>query len=321
MKYLIRFVGVVAGGVLGLSSVACSPSNSGGSGATPVSQEQFPEAAAKVLCETVAPCCQSAQLAHDDASCKSTAVSDFTALVMKSSSPNRRYDAAAAGNCLSVIKSELQACQDFDEAVDSACAAMFVGTVAIGGACTNSSDCVMPNRCQFSLNANSGVTGVCAAQGALEPHAKAGEACVGDCFVSDTATSCVGAGAATDDGAYCYRAEGLYCSYPGLTCAKLGNVGDACSGDGCVAGAFCNGRTCAAQTDSGPCMTGQDACTSKSYCNGTQCSAKKADGAVCSLADECASGECNTADDTNSTGTCGLGGGAATPARCAGHIK
>jgi hypothetical protein len=181
-------------------------------------------------------------------------------------------------------------------------------------------DCVAPNRCNFSLNARNGVAGVCAAQAPMEPHGKAGDACLGDCRVYGSSTSCSAIDSIDGVTPFCYRAEGLYCSYPGKICTKLGNVGDVCSGDGCVSGAYCNGRTCAAQTDSGPCMTGQDACTAKSYCNGTQCTAKKADGALCSLPDECVTNECATADDGNSTGTCGLGG-AATAARCAGHIK
>ena len=305
---------------LGLSSLACSPSNGGGS-ATPVSEDQFPQAAAKVLCETVAPCCKAAQLAYEETSCKTTAVRDFTSFLTESSTPNNRYDAAAAGNCLSVLKSELEACKSFDEAADIACSAVFVGTVQAGGACTNSGDCVAPNHCKFDPASANATSGVCASPEATEPHGKAGDACLGDCRLAGPTTVCDPSGVTSGVTAYCYQADGLYCAFSTQKCAKYAQLGEPCTADGCVAGTFCNGTVCATPTDSGPCLQGQSACTAKSYCDdGSRlCTPKKADGATCRGPEECATDECAGADGV-AQGVCGLGG-AATATRCAGHIK
>jgi hypothetical protein len=330
VTYLQKLV-VVSGCLLGWSGAGCSPSNSGGADATSLPVAEFPTQLADTICDMVAPCCQSAGVPHDSASCKSAATAYFQSYIDKSSGPGVVYDAAAAGRCLGAVRSALQSCTNFDDDTTGvACAYIFVGSVPLGGACQKDSECADHGGCGVDPNVPDGTGQVCVALPSEQKHAKAGDACSGSCAqLNDGSVECEGraptAGGSTGGGSAagsCFSADGLFCNSTTQVCTALAPIGQPCEDAGCVAGAFCSLGKCQAQLDSGPCTGGSDACSDKSYCddNSQLCTPKLADGAPCELSNECSSDKCSeTSDPDPSKRTCGAPT-AATPALCAGQF-
>lgn len=377
-----RFTSLVVGTSFGLlCAVAACSSPSSGSG--PVSLEQLPAQYATKICESLAPCCQANGTPYSGATCQQTAQAALSATITKLNKATVVYNASAAGACLDAYASTLRGCSETaidSQALVTACNAVFTGTLPAGAVCTLSEECLKPAGgqayCNIDTVASTGSGGASGASsggssgggsgGAMgtcvqevpSPHGKAGDACAGDCTATTSSVGCSGSavpGTDTAATALCYRNEGLYCATsapttgtPAITqvCRPIGAIGSACSGNGCVDGAFCNAGTCAAQYDSGTCGAGfSDACSSKSYCdyaNAYLCVPRLADGAACTSGDTCLSNYCQyPADSSSSGGTSppaggggGGGGGAglvmrqgvcvketfATPKVCAGNL-
>jgi hypothetical protein len=326
VTHFAKLVVVVSGCVLGWLGAGCSPSNSGGADATPVPLEQFPARFAGVVCDTVGPCCKSAKVAYDSATCKSAATTYFQAFVTESGGPGKTYDASAAGGCLSAVQTALQSCVNFDDNTTGvACAHIFVGSVPLGGACQHDTDCVDHGGCALD-----GTVGTCVAALGEQAHAKAGAACNGECIqLKDGGVECTSGGSAgggsTPGGAaasgICYASDGLFCSSQTQLCAPFAKIGEACEDQGCAAGAFCNLGKCTAQLDSGPCAGSADACSAKSYCDDAsqQCVPRLADGSPCTFSEECSSDQCSDTA-TPDMRVCGAPT-AATPKLCAGQLN
>ena len=319
---LVVSVAVCALGALG---GGCSGSDGGAATVGPVSLDQYPQAFANALCDTIVPCCKAANLTYTESACKSAATDEWTQSIAQSSGAHTRYDADAAGRCIAAIKNEVATCKQTTEAGDAtlaACSSVFVGMIAVGGACTSSADCVAPASCQSDPNAtNFNAAGVCTAPGAGvgASHAPAGAPCISSC--DDTAGGqgfCQNFSPAA--GGVCYASDGLFCAFETQVCAAFGKLGEVCSVQerGCVSGAYCNAGTCAAQIDSGPCDMAQDACSPKSYCDLGQCFAKKQDHFGCTADGECASGICARATANATQGICGVPS-LATPEICSGQ--
>jgi hypothetical protein len=302
-------------GTAGAPALACA--------APPVPLTDFPAQFAAALCDGVGPCCIAANVPYTASLCQSNALLSASNLLSESSSPNQAYNSVGAGCCLSAVKQELAACQNFDNVVEAACQGIFVGTLLAGSACMRSADCAPPGYCKIALGAPDG--GTCSNDGGSnEPEGKVGDPCVGDCMASGGAIECTiapSASGTTVTGSYCFQADGLYCASGPKVCTQFGLLGAACSFGTCSAGEYCNGAgTCAAQTDSGPCTDGgSDACSSQSYCLAGQCSAKKPDGAACLATEECSGNICDGGDGLN-MGSCARET-AARPSRCAGGLK
>src|SRR5882757_7134675 len=178
---LVVSVAVCAFGALG---GGCSGSDGGAATVGPVTLDQYPQAFANALCDTIAPCCKAANLTYTEAACKSAATDEWTSSIAESSGAHTRYDADAAGRYIAAIKNEVASCKEDNDAGDAAlaaCSSVFVGTIAVGSACTSSADCVAPATCQSDPNATSFTgAGVCTAPGAGGlAHAQAGAPCLG----------------------------------------------------------------------------------------------------------------------------------------------
>ena len=319
MSQRLGKVVVLAGCVLALLGGACSGKNTtDGTGSVPL--EQFPGQFSDVLCDTIAPCCTAASIPYDSATCKRNASAFFKAYADSSSVPGTTYDASAAAGCLDAFKAALQSCNKFtDDTTGAACSHLFVGSVPLGGACQNQTDCASGN-CLPDAN---GQATVCVA-GSDGPHAQAGAACNGECVTSNGSTDCSGSASTGDPGAsgICYASDGLFCSSQTGVCTTFAQLGQACEPQGCVAGAFCAGGMCVVQRDSGSCSDAQDACSAKSYCDFTtnQCLPRKADGAACDESSDCLSDECTDSSSVPGASVCGLSG-VASPKMCAGTLN
>jgi hypothetical protein len=108
-------------------------------------------------------------------------------------------------------------------------------------------------------------------------HGKLGAACDGDCETggdcsssSPAPTGGTGTGPTTPAPASCYADDGLQCDFSSQTCQPLIAIGQPCSFEGCVVGA---------------------------YCAASVCTRSKADGAPCADGIECSSGSCNFPHD------------------------
>jgi len=330
VTHFAKLVVVVSGCVLGWLGAGCSPSNSGGADATPVPLDQLPAQFAGVVCDTVAPCCKSAGIAYDSATCESAATTYFQAFVTQNNGPGKTYDAAAAGGCLSAVQTALRSCVSFDDNTTGvACAHIFVGGVPLGGACQVDSDCADQGGCALNPNLpdSEPPTGMCVAALGEQAHAQAGAACNGDCVqlkdgdIECTSGGIAGGGSTAGVVAVCYASDGLFCSSQTQVCVPFAKLGEACEDQGCVAGAFCNLGQCTAQLDSGPCAGSPDACSTKSYCDDAsqQCVPRLADGLPCDFSDACSSDECSETADPNKQ-VCGPPT-AATPKLCAGQLN
>jgi hypothetical protein len=337
VAHFAKLVVVVASGcVLGLLGVGCSPSNSGGVDAAPVPLAQLPEQYADVICDTVGPCCRSAGIAYDSNTCKSAAKALFQGFVQMSNTPGTTYDAAAAGRCKAAVQTALQSCTNFDDGTTGvACAYIFVGSVPLGGACQQDSDCADHGGCGLDPNSPDGTSMVCVAALGEQAHAQAGAACNGDCIQStDGDIECTSGGIAGGGSAgggsggggsatpgICYASDGLFCGTQTQVCTPFAKIGEACEDQGCVAGAFCDLGKCTAQLDSGPCTSSSGACSAKSFCDDAsqQCVPRLADGASCEFSSQCSSDECSETADPNKR-VCGAPT-AATPKLCSGQLN
>ncbi len=170
---------VVLGCVLAWLASACS---SDAASPQTIALSDFPDRYAQALCHGVEPCCASAMLPYDATACTNAATdSIIEALGILASRPDAVYDPAAAAECLRELETAIRACS-----VDGAhaCAYLFTGTLAVGAACTTSSQCA-------------GMTAYCSADGmcalteptacetdasqcpALDPDAATAQRCAG----------------------------------------------------------------------------------------------------------------------------------------------
>lgn len=258
MKYLGRWVVV---GFVGLGSVvsACSDPDE----PSPAAASDFVEQLAQATCAGLAPCCQRANIAYDQATCLTNARAEFADDLGRLSGPKFRYEASAAGGCLTEVKRVLAACEEFeDDTTGVACAGVFVGTLAEGATCTRDEECADQANC---LGLTSGGTGICGKNTDFTfTHGKLGEACAGEC----SGAKCQVFGEAMNPAVVCYESDGLSCN--GSVCAQIVGVGEACDG--------------------------MASCNSTAYCDTTlmKCVARKPEGAACTTGPECQRRDCNS---------------------------
>ncbi len=272
-----------------------------------VSQAQFPERFASVWCESVAPCCASAEIAHDSVTCHTQARDFAASLLAERIGGETTYSATAGTLCLGRLERALAGCE-IGEA-GSACALIFVGSAPEGSPCATGSACASG----YCALAQASLSGVCAAASYQSPsHGQTGEPCVGSCGVPGSfqcPTSLLPSSEGTTN--YCYAEDGLYCAFDpdaleALSCRPYAVVGAACADANCLPGAFCADGTCVLQRTSGSCADTPERCTAHSYCDTTQqCQDSKPNGAACLSGAECASSSCSS--DGRTQGVCDSG--------------
>jgi hypothetical protein len=276
---LLRLTGPLLSSLLGLGGCGGSTDH-GGTTAAPVAREDFSQKLAEALCNNVGACCASAGYAYDAAGCTAALKSVYD---QQLANPNASYDANKGGACVAYAAQIAKACKDADP---GPCDAVFTGTLPPGSACTSSSECAPPANGIVFCDQN---------QCVQEPRGTLGSPCNETCTEHGTAVSCSGSSSGSQG--TCYTNDGFFCG-ASHTCEKLTSLGQPCSYEGCVSGAYCDtssGVCTAAKGIGQPCQD-YDQCVASAWCDvdaGT-CAATKADGAACSSSAECANGHCST---------------------------
>jgi hypothetical protein len=231
--------------------------------APPVEQDQFPEAAATSICDGLATCCAGAGQSVDRAACVSQMRSDISIPTV----PGMKYEPSLGGQCVADLRTSLSNCFGLDDP-PPACEAMFHGTVALGGACTSTSECTQPasGRVTCSFDLATQTSGICTLYPGT-PRVALGQFCGATCVTDGTDTLCMSQNSLPGpDAGSCYTDDGLYCDPETLTCAATPQVGEECfTTVFCAAGARCgSSAVCEAlKADGQPCA-GSDECTG--YC-------------------------------------------------------
>lgn len=230
--------------------------------------------------------------ASEEASCEASAKAGVTNLHVSSFSgwiSYSTYEGEVASGRATVDLSVANACitQVANAACGTAltvaeqCLTAFKGTVADGGACSSSMDCV---------------TGLC-----IPPNA---QTCTGTCQMGVAA------------GSYCADftdacAAGDYCSTNTQTCDAPAAAGAACEWQGsiatCVAGYYCDPfkKTCLVLGAAGAMCLSDDQCQAGLRCSAmAKCTAPVADGAACQYNEDCRVGSSCVGVSASAMGTC-----------------
>lgn len=252
----------------------------GGTSAAPVAKEKFPAELARAVCDNIGSCCQQAGYVHDAAKCAAL----LEGMYKNMTTGAVQYDPQKGGDCVAHAASMVKACGGAPN--PGPCENVVVGTVAAGGKCTSSAECIAPAGGDADCN-----DGVCV----QEPRGKLGDGCSSTCTEDGNTTSCSGGmGGASSGNASCFTNDGLVCRADGK-CGAAAKVGETCSYDDCVASAYCDmsAEKCVARVALGGTCTGEGQCADGAYCGGGTCVAEKATGAACADWVECASHECD----------------------------
>jgi hypothetical protein len=296
-------------------ALACSSKSSSSQSSAPVASSDLAARFAQSFCSSIQSCC--AASGYSTATCESSLQATLDASVATMvADPKVTYDAAAAARFIDAYSAIAAACTDksLSTAATVQLDDVFKGTVALGGSCGSTQDCVQKEGNYVTCD-----TGVCtlgASNSATAAHALLGQACIGTCTNFGTSGNCSSdpsvAWSSTPTGGYCWTSDGVYCT--GGTCATVPTIGQACGGDSfCEIAGHCDNSVCVAATATGQCA-GSNACVSTSYCDAANwmCKPKKANGAACNSDEECAGGQCYQNLCRNWT--------AATAAWCAGLL-
>ncbi len=288
---------VLLGGAWALGVVGCGESKSDSAG----NKDQF----LAQLCDEFADCCKAAGRPSDGAQCRA---------FYGAFAPASGYNEAAATACLDEVRSSANKCDSISSGAPS-CSKVFStgGTKKPGEMCDTDSDCA-PAESGEAQCAGDFVDGATVQQCQVRLPGKAGSApCLGTRDGNVTFYSGVGDGIPTM-GYVCDLADGVSCDSQSGACKSLGAVGDACSGGSyaCVASAYCAfvDGVCKARVAAGAACEGQDECVAGAYCDGNTCAASHTLGQACTTSEECESGNCTNqkcagGDDLALTFLCG----------------
>ncbi len=259
------------------------------SDAGPVSSEAFPEAVAKLICDSLGGCCQTGNFPFNAATCKSERSAEIQDDLQRVLASGRvDYDANAAGECLAAAASVIQ-CGDvrLNEESEEACANVMRGRVAPGQPCEDDTECRRGAGeevdCQFS---DARGDSVCVVRNAADqpPRGKTGDPCDSTCDDRDGGT-CLSSAPVTRPAPgpgpapappptpfTCFKSDNLYCAYEPATgtqsCRTTVGEGGSCEyGESCGAGTSCDYSvvTCTAPKPNG------SPCDSDSSCRSNFC--------------------------------------------------
>jgi hypothetical protein len=285
------------GALAALAALDCSGSSSGATGgASNVPASGFASDYARVYCESINPCCAASGFASDAASCRSTLDPMLSAqMKLLLDNPKILYDESATGACLDAVRASLVACTDRSVGSSSrACNGVFRGTVALGGTCSTSNECVRPDGASIYCQ-----SGLCTAStsSSNDVHGKLGDPCAWTCQGTSSSSSCSGGSASALDAGTrtsCWLSEGFYCADDGH-CATAPAAGQPCGGYSlvCADNARCSSSVCVARQATDPCTFDGD-CVTTAYCDSAAklCVPPKANGQTCGSDRQCAGGDC-----------------------------
>lgn len=278
-----------------LPFVACSGEDSGSSGYSggPVPLSGYAGTAAEVVCDTFAPCCQSAGIPIDGAACRATMKKNLEASLEQADSTKYRYDPDAAGECLGRYHELVGDSCRLEGDISEPCEHVFIGTVAEGQPCSTSMECAIGEGDSVDCDSSSSSEpGVCV----VDRRGQSGDPCYWTCISEGSGRICTGSGGTEGPGqSRCFMDDGLYCSDAG-TCMAQKDTGAECFQDDECKSGRCDGSTrlCAARAAIGePCTSTSD-CIDTAYCgDANQCAPKQANGAPCTFSSDCVSDSCS----------------------------
>ena len=309
----------LGGGLLlaaGLGLGACSSEDSetaaGHGQAATVAREDFVEAWAAAVCESLRGCCQAMSAPYDAQGCKDLMIGGLGEdLAVAVNSSKAEYDSAQAATCIAQGKEFAAGCGATTVSAPAACDKVFQGTVPAGGACTASEECAAPAGGTAHCEMTDEFTGVCMA----EARGALGDPCSSTCssgegggfcsgFAGPAAPPAPGAPNSTSSAsATCHQEDGLYCNAETMLCEASLSIGSPCTDAlECATGAACLQGVCGPPSGlDGPCDWDMD-CGDGLYCEvmdaGGSCRALLGVGEPCMGSDSCAQGICDPRHDT-----------------------
>ncbi|RYE93564.1 MAG: hypothetical protein EOO75_04080 [Myxococcales bacterium] len=257
-----------------LSALVLAACGDSGSSSTsgPVSADDFPARYLDAYCGKLASCCEGESVPYDEAYCRQSAAFNPGKYAGLVNSPSLRFDPDAAGRCIDAIKARCSLRDDLDI---PGCEGVFVGQVAIGGACLESIECAPV----------AGQTVYCGGQKFEDGP--------GTCMVLTS----LAAGAACGGQVEGICSDGLACD--GQTCVALPGAGQSCEKTfACDDASNCefSSRTCVAKPAPGEVCAGDFSCPEGYFCNSfvtpSTCDTLLPRGAACQVGFHCLSGRC-----------------------------
>lgn len=294
---------IILGGALalGLVTVGCSDSDSGGAG----SKDQF----ISQMCAEFSDCCAAADRPSDGSQCRA---------FYGAFAPAAGYDEAAANACLAELRGlGSDKCQT--DATDApSCDEVFSagGTKQPGEECVEDSDCAPAEEGDVECVSDF-VDDATVQQCQVRLVGEAGSSpCVGTKDGNLIFGSGSQDGGIPPTGYLCHVADGLSCDSATAACVAMGAPGEPCAGGlySCVSTAYCDfaTQTCRQRLSLGATCGSDDECEPSAYCDETDavCVARRAKGQDCTsnaecTSDNCTNGTCGADEDLALTFLCG----------------
>jgi hypothetical protein len=259
-----------------------------------LTEAAFAGASVDAYCDNIGTCCARAGFGYDAAACKQASAASVPVAAQR-----RRYDPAGGTACVAAIEAQARACR-FDY-TQHACEKVFVGSVQLGGECSDYGDCDPSTGGVCGYATPDASTQTCI----VPPHAKTGEVCSGTCFGVGVPEICQAYAHAP--GALCHESDGLLCN-SAYVCQPYPQVGEACEAL-CATGATCATGICVARNPIGDSCLSDGDCVLPALCNFSGvCALPAVDGQPCAQNIECESASCVNAlcvESLVSPGSCG----------------
>jgi len=284
---------VLAAGIM--TTVACGktsedPPGGGGNVAAIQTWDDFIEQLTSRYCQDIADCCSSQGFPTTD--CESTLRARVTDDVASISSKLKvRLNGVAAAACIDAYAAVTHACTDHDlyANLEDTCEPMLEGTVALGGACTDSRECAPQAGGAALCSANVCVAAQRPAPLSSAPRGKVGSACARTCGHSPAETLCTGGDPTLGS---CWLEDGVVCERG--TCVAAPKAGEACGSEAlCAREAHCDAGVCVNSLIGGACSDDFQ-CPPTARCDGIGrvCVPLKENGESCDASDDCLGGQC-----------------------------
>lgn len=275
---------------LGCGDEASGPGAGGPSAvATPIAFADYCDRYAQMTCDVARTCDCLAGTGH------ATCVTYQTVACREDVEPpveegRRRWDAAAAGQCLAELEAIAADCSLSDAYWPEACDAMEVGIVPANGACESDRDCAGGLAC---------AGGVCRTLPGDGEPCDAEYGCADEDFCGDDGLCHAyrGPGGACPEGSRACADE-LTCNPSTETCEPYRGEGESCADapSACDSELGCAPatQTCEPYPSAGASCVETDRCREGVYCGADGlCHDEKVEGVACAGDDECATGHCD----------------------------
>jgi hypothetical protein len=248
---VIACAAIAASGACGGQEQGTPPYSGPPDDAPVLSLDDFCAQFAQLSCDIVGHCCTGVPVPSN---CSSYGP-QFCDELRKSMPGGTQYDPVAGAICIAATREAIPSCGLLSggaTSADRACAFVFDGGVAPGGACTKDSDCAYQRHAVTLCR-----SGVCTS----EPIVGAGAPCTdATCDVDLRCSTSPSSGDAGSDAA------------SGATCVPLAAQGESCATTTCRHDLYCDpsSRTCAARLADGSACASSLSCSSR-LCSGGTC--------------------------------------------------